>query len=337
MDRSALERVLTEQYGNSPDPASRRIVIDFLLETPSLAGEDVHFIKKLTKVAESSYREAPAEFNLHLLDRLLTYNDEGIRLAEDSYERYGKSPNAQKLALHLKGHKATLLSFIVHREAALTQAQRHELTAAADELLEEIVPVMFTNRDYSTLRPLMETMCNVSFALYQYNQDLDLAERVYRATVGSIAITRLLMGSPSSNKHELYPKKDFERKMTLASNIYKSLRREGNHSPEALATWARRAYYSTLDYLPLENREPESPKSKADILVTLGILAEDMIEFDSKNFVSWRDRSRQHYQEFLQFVEQERLINSFPKLIKTAQVGIKITSGYFDLNPEEST
>lgn len=330
MDQHSLERMLAENYGKPLEAASRRLVLEFISQTPTLIGSDVHFIKKLTRAAASAYQKFPGEFNLRLLDHLLTYHDEGIRLAEDSYTLYGQRPNDFKLARHMKGHKATLLSFIVDREGYPSEEQRQDLTVTADNLLEEIIPDLFKAGDYTTLRPLMEIKCKVSFRRYQQlSGDLEMAERVYRAAIGGIVLTTLLNGSDIL----LHPEKDFKRKMALATQIYKDFRPKKEHSSETLATWARRAYYSTLDYLPLEQGKT---RFKADVLVNLGRLAEDMIELDPQNVVTWRNRSRQYYQEFLQFVEQQGLVDSFSRLIKTAQVGISKTSGYLDTHTTES-
>lgn len=326
-----LETLVRVNYGTEDIPPDcREAVLAYLNDFQRSESRKFNFIKGLTKVGHTLFKQEHQLFSLSALAALMDLHEEGIALMEAelkairfvegeelSHAEFGRRKYISSSYVHLKGHLANIL----------TEMDRFNLYPTEDSWrkgMEKAYDLAYSagKKTFRTEVPFSLDQLNLAgkaaYRLYEETGDFDFAEKSYRAMTGRCLVTRQdgeRRTSPS-NLNAL------QRKAFVAQSVFRDIRKNREVPLEQLLLWGGRAYHSTHDRLV----EGElSPVETANYHFDLAMIASTVMRV-SPNF-RLPQRAECHYQDVLNYIRKNDLATQLPHLVRSAQTNLQYILG----------
>jgi len=171
-----LEALLRENYNELVSEECKQKVIEFIQKTPTVEYLDLHFIKKLTKVAFHIYATDPESLEDHLR-RMYTFNMEGVMKVK-SQPKNEPPRNLLRLESHMRRYAGNLATRILQKTEDLKWGEK-----AYDSLVESHrMSLKFNSEDetYYAAKSAQEAG-EVSGIMYDLTKNLEWARKMHKA------------------------------------------------------------------------------------------------------------------------------------------------------------
>lgn len=283
MKLSDLEKTLCREYDSKQiSPAVRGMVMEYLRGHPSVQGEDAESIKVFTKVAKRVYLNDPESFDWSLVDRLLTYHEEGIEAGRREYQET-QVRRFHILYVHLAGHAVEIIDKMCYSDQMVPAAVKERLFQRGLDLVALVQNEAREVEEVDNLIPTIEHGAKMAFGLYFETNDLKYAEQGYQALEQVCG----LLSDPTALQFAV------NTRSILTSKVLRKLKGDVKTERKDVVLWATRAYEAASDDLPL-------PSSKiANRILSRASAAEDLYNLTRNN--TWKKRALRCYGKFLEY------------------------------------
>jgi len=308
MKLSDLEKTLRQEYDSKRiSPAVRGIVLEYLRGHPSVREEDLVSVKVFTKVAANAFLDDHTDFNLSLVDRLLTYHDEGIVAGREKYQQT-QAGKFHSLYIHLASHAVELIDELMFSDKEMSKEHKVRLLRRGLDLV-ELVQTEADKDDSDHLLCTKREGVRLAFHLYTETGDLRYAEQGYQAMEDICSSNAC---DPTGYSVVLNHRSIF------ASKVRAQLCKDSRAKRSDVVLWATRAYEAADDDLPFPAVD------RGHHLYHRASAAEDLYRMTQNN--TWKKRALRAYGRFLEYRQEHLEEQSPPYLESHAQSFVRSES-----------
>ncbi len=243
MKLSDLENTLRREYDSRQiSPSVRGMVLEYLGRYPTVRGEDLISIKVFTKVAANAYLHDRTGFDRSLVDRLLTYHDEGIEAGREKYCKT-QAEKFHTLYIHLASHAVELINKSVLFDKEMPKSTKERVLRRGLDLV-ELIQTEAKEKDSDQVITATTDGAYLAFHLYTETNDLRYAEQGYHALEKVCAAGGI---GPQGYSFAI------NKRSILTSRVSQRVSIDGERKDIIL--WAKRAYEAADDDLPFPTTE----------------------------------------------------------------------------------
>ncbi len=283
MKLSDLEKTLLREYDSKQiSPSVRGMVMEYLRGHPSVQDDDPEHIKLFTKVAKNAYFNNREGFDWSLVDRLLTYHDEGVEAGRRA-NKESPSLKWKNLYVHMAAHAVGLIHKATYVDLQIPHSSRQQWWRRGVDLA-DLVENDSEDRSEDLVISAKEMGAVLAFKLYFDSNNLDYAERGYKS-IDEVCSLR-------KNRPDTYPLTLTERQ-SQASRVLVRLITDRKTTQNDLRLWANRVYEVTSEKLP------HPPKVIAYCLYNHAVAAEEIYKITKDPL--WGERAVDAYYQFFNY------------------------------------
>ncbi len=283
MKLSDLEKTLRRGYDSKIiSPSLRGMVMEYLRGHPSVQDQDPEHIKLFTKVAKNAYFNNREGFDWSLVDRLLTYHDEGVEAGKRANKQ---SPELKwrNLYVHMAAHAVDLIHKATYVDRQIPHSTRQQWWHRGLDLA-NVVENDSKDKTEDLVLSAKQIGSVLAFNLYFDSDNLDYAERGYKS-IDTVCSLR-------KNRPDTYPLTLTERQ-SQASRVLVRLILGQKTTQNDLLLWANRVYEATSVELP------HPPERTAYRLYNRAVAAEEVYKITKDRL--WKERSLDSYYRFFDY------------------------------------